>query len=441
MNSERSSLSADDVLRKSVAPFMVVPQFDSAFNMPPPLQEARVAIVTTAGLMRHGEESWGHDDTDFRVFDSAERDLVAGHVSISLDRVGMVMDRNVYYPVDRLNELADRGVIGSVAPRHISFMGALRGANELSTVIMDSGPRAAKLLRDDGVDVVLITPICPACARTVLVLGHVLESQGLSTVVLASNLEIAKNARTPRALYCDFPLGWPVGPPKDPEFQHRVLATALGMLEAAEGPILEVFPDVIKSDAETPMACTLPPRFDPDVPPPVDEARGLKPAWERARAQNGATNVGRLLGPEEVPDAIASFQKIAEGAHWRDAFETEKKMVESAADIKHYYEEAATALIDYVPSARAGEAWFYRTTKTGALLKEVCKQLQDSGQEKELSLMALQYLVPLSQSGDLNSKKMASLRLFEWRPLQKVFAAVFAWSLKRKMKQKKQEAG
>jgi hypothetical protein len=76
-------------------------------------------------------------------------------------------------------------------------------------------------------------------------------------------------------------------------------------------------------------------------------------------------------------------------------------MVQSAADVKHYYEEAATALIDHVPAARAGEAWFYPKTKTGALLKDVCRKLRESGQERELSMVALQYIVPASQSEDL----------------------------------------
>lgn len=394
--------SADDVLRSFVAPFLTVPEFEPAFRRPPPLNEARVAIVTTAGLMRHGEDAWGHDDTDFRVFDAEERDVIAGHVSISLDRVGMVLDRNVFYPIDRLNEMAADGTIGSVAPRHISFMGALRGPNLISTVILDSGARAAQLLKDDGVDVAIITPICPACSRTVLVLGHVLETHGISTVVLASNIEIAENAKTPRALYCDFPLGWPVGPPKDPDVQRRVLDAAFALLDEPEGPVLETFPEVIKSESDTPLACTLPPRFDPDVHPAVDEARGLRPAWDRARDQNGSTNVGRRLTPDDVPSAIESFIMLADGARWGEVFGTEEQMYESAADIKHYYEEAATALIDHVPAARAGEAWLYRTTETGRVLKDACRWLRSSGQEAELPIAALQYIVPFSQQGDLD---------------------------------------
>jgi hypothetical protein len=62
------------------------------------------------------------------------------------------------YPVDRLAELAARGTIGSVANRHIAFMGA-QPDHTLTTLRLDSGPAAAKLLLHDGVDVVLLTPV------------------------------------------------------------------------------------------------------------------------------------------------------------------------------------------------------------------------------------------------------------------------------------------
>jgi D-proline reductase (dithiol) PrdB len=46
------------------------------------------------------------------------------HISINFDRTGFQKDRNVVFPLDRLNELAAEGVIGEVAPTHYSFMGA-----------------------------------------------------------------------------------------------------------------------------------------------------------------------------------------------------------------------------------------------------------------------------------------------------------------------------
>lgn len=61
-------------------------------------------------------------------------------------------------PADRLAELAADGTIGSVATNHLSFMGA-QTDETFATLRLDTGPAAAQLLRDDGVDVVLLTPV------------------------------------------------------------------------------------------------------------------------------------------------------------------------------------------------------------------------------------------------------------------------------------------
>jgi D-proline reductase (dithiol) PrdB len=148
---------ADADMREMVAD-LPAPEFASpAFTLPPPLNEATVALVTTAGLMRPGEQ-WDPQEgnTGFKVFRRDERDLVVGHQSTDFDRAGIAADRNVAYPIDRLEELAAESVIGAVARRHLSFTGPIM---DLTTLIVDGGPAAASLLRGDGVDVVLLTPV------------------------------------------------------------------------------------------------------------------------------------------------------------------------------------------------------------------------------------------------------------------------------------------
>jgi D-proline reductase (dithiol) PrdB len=130
----------------------------SAFSRPPALRDARVAIVTTAALHREDQEAWHRKrDQSFRVLGASDRALRLGHYSPNFDRVAIAADLNVVYPIDRLEEMAAGGVIGSVAPHHLSFMGAQD--ETMSTIRLDTGPAAAKLLREDGVDVVLLTPV------------------------------------------------------------------------------------------------------------------------------------------------------------------------------------------------------------------------------------------------------------------------------------------
>lgn len=134
------------------------PTFDSpAFVTPGLLESAMVAIVTSAALHTPDDDSFAGDDTGYRLIDRSRRDLVLGHWSPNFDRSAFAMDLNVVYPIDRLEELAASGVIGAVAPRHVSFAG--NQPDDVSTIRFDSGPTAAAALRADGVDVVLLTPV------------------------------------------------------------------------------------------------------------------------------------------------------------------------------------------------------------------------------------------------------------------------------------------
>jgi D-proline reductase (dithiol) PrdB len=123
----------------------------------PPLAQARVAIVTTAGFHGPGGGVWS-EGQGFVAFASGDRNLTLAHASSNFDRAGLAADLNVVYPADRLEEMAAEGVIGSVAAQHLSFMGA-QPDHVLETLRLDSGPRAAQLLRADGVDVALLTPV------------------------------------------------------------------------------------------------------------------------------------------------------------------------------------------------------------------------------------------------------------------------------------------
>lgn len=147
----------DDTMR-AYAASLPAPEFETpAWVTPPPLSEATVAIVTTAALHRAHDDRFTGADTSYRVVDRDARDLVLGHWSPNFDRAGFAMDLDVVFPIDRLEELAAGGVIGGVAPRHLAFAG--NQEDTVTKVRLDSGPHAGALLRDDGVDVVLLTPV------------------------------------------------------------------------------------------------------------------------------------------------------------------------------------------------------------------------------------------------------------------------------------------
>ncbi len=150
-------MSSDQMMRQ-FGDGQTVPEFDPpSLASPPPLAEATVAIVTSAALHRADQEMFDRADTGYRVIDRADRELILGHWSSNFDRSAFLLDINSVYPIDRLEELAADGVIGAVAPRHVSFAG--NQPDTVSELRLDTGPAAAAELRADGVDVAILTPV------------------------------------------------------------------------------------------------------------------------------------------------------------------------------------------------------------------------------------------------------------------------------------------
>ena len=142
---------------KAMTADIEVPSFKvAAFTSPVKLSEAKVAIVTSASLHHPDDEGFSPGDVGYRVLESNKRDYVLGHWSPNFDAIGYALDINTVFPIDRLDELAARGIIGSVSDKHLSYAG---NQFELSAIRIDSGPAGAKFLKEQDVDIVLLTPV------------------------------------------------------------------------------------------------------------------------------------------------------------------------------------------------------------------------------------------------------------------------------------------
>ncbi len=122
-----------------------------------PLTACRLAIVTTAGLHRRGDRPFGPGDQTFREIpaDTPAVDIVQSHTSLGFDRVPILRDINISFPIDRLRELVQRGALGGLAPSSYSFMGAQRDVVRIQS---ETGPEVGRRLRAAGVDAALVTP-------------------------------------------------------------------------------------------------------------------------------------------------------------------------------------------------------------------------------------------------------------------------------------------
>ena len=122
-----------------------------------PLAACRLAIVTTAGVHRRQDRPFGPGDQTYRVIpaETPPGDIVQSHTSLGFDRVPIMRDLNISFPIDRTRELVARGELGGLAPNSYSFMGAQR---EAARIEKETGPEVGQRLRDEGADIALITP-------------------------------------------------------------------------------------------------------------------------------------------------------------------------------------------------------------------------------------------------------------------------------------------
>lgn len=127
-----------------------------------PLSEARVAVITTAGFSRPDQPPFDTTirggDYSYRVIpaDTDLSTLEIAHRSDAFDIRGIASDKNLALPLDRLRSLAEQRIIGSVAPRHFSFMGSIAAPGRL---ISRTAPEVAQILLEDEVNAVLLTPV------------------------------------------------------------------------------------------------------------------------------------------------------------------------------------------------------------------------------------------------------------------------------------------
>ena len=122
------------------------------------LSQSKVTLVSSAGLHLRGDRLFSSGDPTYRAIpsDSNPGDVIDSHTSIGWDRTGLYRDLNLAFPMDRMRELVDRKVIGSLAQDYYSFMGAQRDPRK---IIQETGPQAAEAMHAQGVDLVFLVPV------------------------------------------------------------------------------------------------------------------------------------------------------------------------------------------------------------------------------------------------------------------------------------------
>lgn len=205
--------------------------------------------------------------------------------------------------------------------------------------------------------------------------------------------EHAEAIQPPRALWVPFPLGRPLGIPNDPEFQRRVVVSALKLLERPSGPVLEDFPEDIpripgaEADGEELMACAV--SFAPDL---AEATRAEKVVAEIAQLRDwhdlfvkkhGRTATG-VAGAaiEDLPGFITAWIEGKPDLNFRGDMLPIDTLRLACDELKTFYSEAALAQ----PGAHSIESiqdWFWGQTAAGKMLFDLRIVMQNSSDKLE----------------------------------------------------------
>jgi hypothetical protein len=238
-------------------------------------------------------------------------------------------------------------------------------------------------------------------------LAHYLEDEGISTTQISIIREHTVKIKPPRALWVTFELGRPLGLPNDPAFQTRVLLSALRLLEASSGPVLEDFPEEAPASDTDAGLVACPVSFAPpgeDVTAKDDllsafkqEVDQMRNWYDLAVERRGRTTAGTTgMKPEQVAGFISAF--VHGGPPANPVPDTSLGMALKMAteDLKAYYFEAVTARAGQPTDSASLADWFWSQTAAARVInatREVCSDNADD----ELQLVGKRLLVPLDQ--------------------------------------------
>lgn len=211
----------------------------------------------------------------------------------------------------------------------------------------------------------------------------------------------------PRSLWVPFPLGRPMGPADDAEFQRDVLRASLGLLNSATEPTVADYerdapPGSSMGDPAGEWACAvaLPqpePTDDADalVQGLLDEVRALAPWYDEGRRARGRSSVGASgVGADQIELVAGQLARFAGGAEpepdgdaaWSHPAPVRYKFM--ADDLRAFYHEAAASQPGAKPGSDADlNTWVFGQTQLGEVIRLAADRFENSGDRRLATLV------------------------------------------------------
>lgn len=137
--------------------------FDETYWAQPPEDpfSTKIALVTTGGVHQRHDIPFDMGDWDGDpTYREIPRDATPELLTIThdyYDSKDALEDIGVVFPLGALLDMKSSGEVKDVNGRHFSFMGHIKGRH-LVTLMEETAPEVAAKLREDGVDVVILSP-------------------------------------------------------------------------------------------------------------------------------------------------------------------------------------------------------------------------------------------------------------------------------------------
>ncbi|PYS88097.1 MAG: hypothetical protein DMF64_21315 [Acidobacteria bacterium] len=210
-----------------------------------------LGLISSAGAYIDGTEPFdttlADGDTSFREIpveiEAADlRWSVRGYDPAAVER-----DMNAQLPLARLFEFEGNGIIGQLNPVFWSLCGFIPHA---ARFVRNTLPELIARVKRYEVQAALLIPASRLCHQTLALAARALEAEGVPTMMLVVEREIAERVRPPRGGYYKGQLGSVAGAPDWPEYQRRVLDEALRLLEPMDQPVIRKLVVELESTVE-----------------------------------------------------------------------------------------------------------------------------------------------------------------------------------------------
>lgn len=123
---------------------------------PAPRGSRKLALVSSAGLIRRGDAPFRGGDAGYRTIDKtlSNQDILLSHVSVNFDRSSAIRNIESIMPRETAKQLVADGLIGDVADEHYSFMGATD-----PKLMHEQAVDAADRMLSQGVNTAVLLPV------------------------------------------------------------------------------------------------------------------------------------------------------------------------------------------------------------------------------------------------------------------------------------------